>query len=338
MFFNPQSAIRNPQFLILFLLLSSTLWAQTAGTTYTIYGRVALPDGNPASRVSISISSQSGLNWQATADVNGQYEIMGLPRGRYSLSATNPAAPEQYSDRAEVDIARFSPPRVSVNLYLRAGTKVETSKEGQSSGVTVAEAGQHVPKAAQKEYDKAIKEAKQKQLQKALESFNRSIELFPEYFQAITERGHLRVTLGQIEEAGWDFSRALELNPRYEPAMRGAGICRLREGKYPDAIKELERAVSAEPRDAVAYLFLGFAYASIDRRELARGALQKALTIDAVGSARAHVHLANLDLKENRNREAAAELEAYLAAVPNAPDADKLRQLLSQLRATPANP
>jgi tetratricopeptide (TPR) repeat protein len=189
-----------------------------------------------------------------------------------------------------------------------------------------------VPKAAQKEFEKAVKLGENQQLDKALHSFNRSIELFPEYFQAITQRGHLRVTMRMFEEAEKDFARALELDSRYEPALRGAGICKLREGKYTDAIKDLEQAVSNEPRDAAAHLFLGFAYASIDRREDARAVLQKALNLDAAGSARAHVYLANLALKENRTNEAAAELETYLAAVPNAPDAEKLRALLYQLK------
>jgi tetratricopeptide (TPR) repeat protein len=294
---------------------------------------VSLPDGNPASRVTVSISGQSGFSRpQILTDDAGQYEIQGVPRGRYSLSATNPAAPEQYSDRAEIEVSRLSPNRVPLNLYLRTGTKVEPAKESTSSSVSVGEAAQHIPKAAQKEYEKAIKLGENGQHDKALNLFNRSIELFPEYFQAFTQRGHLRVTMGQVEEAQKDFVHALEINARYEPAMRGAGICKLREGKYADAIKDLEHAVSNEPRDAAAYLFLGFANASLDRREEARAALQKALNLDPVGSARAHVHLANLDLKENRNQEAAAELEAYLAAVPKAPDADKLRALLSQIR------
>jgi tetratricopeptide (TPR) repeat protein len=335
---NPQSAIRNPQFLALIILLSSALLAQTTGLSYTIYGRVTLPDGSAASRVTIIVSGQSGFSRQVFTDDAGQYEIQGVPRGRYSLAAANPAAPEQYSDRAEIELTRLSPNRVSLNLYLRTGTKVESAKENKSSGVSVAEAAQHIPKAAQKEYEKAIKQGKKQQLEKAMQSFNRSIELFPEYFQAISERGHLHVAMGQIEEAEKDFARALELNARYEPAMRGTGICKLREGKFLDAIKDLEHAVSIEPRDSAAYLFLGFANASLDRREDARAALQKALILDAIASARAHVHLANLDLKENRNREAAAELEAYLATVPNPPDADKLRTLLAQLKTQTQKP
>ncbi len=332
--FNRQSEFHNPQFLPLVLLFSSCIVsAQIPPTTYTIFGHVTLPDGSAASRVTINISSQGGFNRQVISSDAGLYEIDDVPRGRYTLNATNPAAPDQYSDQAEVDLTRFSMARVSADLHLRVGTKVEPARDKSSSGITVAEASQRVPKAAQKEYEKAVKLGQNQQLQRALQSFNRSIELFPEYFQAITQRGHLLVMLGQISEARKDFAHALEINARYEPAMRGAGICKLRESNYSGAVHDLEQAVSNEPRDATAYLFLGFAEAALDRREEARAAFEKALNLDPAGSARAHVYLASLALKENRSQEAAVELEAYLTKVPNAPDAEKLRALLVRLKA-----
>jgi predicted Zn-dependent protease len=79
----------------------------------------------------------------------------------------------------------------------------------------------------------------------------------------------------------------------------------------------------------------GIAGVALDRREQARAALQKALSIDPTASVRAHVHLASLLIKERRPQEAAREIEAYLEAVPNPFDAEKLHALLAQLRAAP---
>ncbi len=327
--------LRNLQFAICnigALFLGSILFAQTTSMTYQLYGRVSLPDGSGASRVVIEVTGAMGFARRTISDDTGQYVIADIPRGRFSITASNPAAPEQYSDRAEIELSRYSPQRVLVNLYLREGTKINTGKESTATGVSVAEAAQHVPRAAQKEYEKGMKQGESRQFDKALKSFDRAIALFPGYFQAFTQRGHLRVTMGKFEDAEKDFARALELDAQYEPALRGSGIVKIRQGKYADALRDLDLAVAKEPRDASAYLFLGFTNASLDRREEARAALQKALALDPVGSARAHVYLANLDMKDNRNQEAAAELEAYLAAVPNAPDADKLRALLAQLK------
>jgi tetratricopeptide (TPR) repeat protein len=278
-----------------------------------------------------------GFVRQVFSDAAGRYEIPDLPRGRYFLSAINPANPEQYSDPVEADLTRISTSRVAANIYLRSSVKLEYAKEGRSAGVTVAEASQRVPRKAQKAMEKAIKFRANQRPAEALAALNRSVEIYPGFFQAITERGHLRITMGQIREAQKDFARALEINGGYAPALRGAGICEFAEGDHVKAIRDLERTVLEEPRDAIAHLFLGLANLALNRGEAARTALQKALSLDPKDSVRAHVHLANLDLKENRPLEAAAELEAYLAAVPNAQDAKRLRLLLAQIRAQTKN-
>jgi tetratricopeptide (TPR) repeat protein len=315
----------------LWFMCAPLLQAQTGGH-YTISGMVRLPDGNPAVRAKVSISGQTGFSRQATTDDSGRYEFTEVPRGRYSLAAVNPSVPEQYSERVEIEVTRLSANMVAQDIYLRSGARVEPGTAKKSAVVSVAEETQRIPKAALKEYERAAKLGGEQKFEKALQSFNRSIELFPGYFQAITERGRLLVSMGQFAEARKDFTLALAINPRYEPSLRGMGICEIREGEFAGAVQALEQAVSLEPRDAAAYLFLGFADTMLDRRVEARAALEKALNIDPAASARAHVHLATLALKENRIREAIQQLEAYLATVPNAPDAQRLRSVLAQLK------
>jgi tetratricopeptide (TPR) repeat protein len=270
---------------------------------------------------------------QVFSDAAGRYEIPDLPRGRYYLSAVNPADPEQYSESVEADVSRLSASRIAANIYLRSSVKIELAKEGRSAGITVAEVSQRVPREAQKAMEKAVRLRANQKLAEALAMLNRAVEIYPDFFQAITERGHLRITMGRLAEARKDFAQALEINGNYAPALRGAGICEFAEGNHAMAIRDLRRTISEEPRDAIAHLFLGLANVGLNRSDAARAALQKALSLDPKNCVRAHVHLANLDLKENRHLEAAAELEAYLAAVPNAQDAERLRLLLAQIRA-----
>jgi tetratricopeptide (TPR) repeat protein len=330
---NPQSAIRNPQLLtVLCLLLSSASFAQTTSAPYTIYGRVSLPNGAPASRVTVKLDRQGGVGRQALTDDSGRFEIGDLPRGRYYVTAENPADPNQFTDPVEAETGRMPGTRIQANIYLKYRNKITRSKEAEGGAVTVAEEIQQVPKAAQKSFDQAIRQRNEKQYERSLKSFDRSIEQFPEYFQAYAERGHLRIAMGDVADAANDFERALKINPGYGPALRGAGLCEFQQGKFVEATRDLEKAADAEPGNATTYLFWGMSSLALDRREHARAALTKALTIDPNGAARAHVHLANLLVRENKPQEAAAEIDAYLAAVPNAPDAEKLRALLSQLK------
>src|SRR5688572_20300340 len=86
------------------LAISPALIATAVGQgNITIFGRVSLPDGKPASRVPVKVEMSNGLKREILTDENGRYEIRGLSSGRYQVSAINPGAPEQYSERAESD-------------------------------------------------------------------------------------------------------------------------------------------------------------------------------------------------------------------------------------------
>jgi tetratricopeptide (TPR) repeat protein len=290
-------------------------------------------DNSPALHAVVSITDQTGLNRQVNADEAGRFEIGDLPRGRYYLTAVNPSAPDQLADPVVVELNFASISPVSANIYLRNRVAKPSIEQKKPGIVSLGEEREKAPKPARKAYEQAIKLRDEKQYDQSLKKFGRSIELFPSYFQALAERGHLLMAMGKVPEALKDFEQALELNARYGPALRGSGLCKFQQGKYAEAIQDLERATDAEPGNATNYYFMGIACVALDRRDQARAALHKALSIDPVASVRAHVHLASLLIKENHPQEAAKEIEIYLEAVPNPFDAEKLRVLLSQLRA-----
>jgi tetratricopeptide (TPR) repeat protein len=315
-----------------FLLLGWHLVLMQAPAVYTIYGTVCLPDGSPASGIIVSISSQAGCNLQVTTDNLGRYEIPGLPRGRYYLTATNPSEPGQSSDSVEVDAPHGAAGRILVKFILRSDARFKSMRGTQTVSVTVTEASQRVPGPAEKAYKEGQRYSAKKRYSEALASYSNSIGIFPAYFQALGARGHLRIVMGQASEAEKDFTQALELNGSYEPALRGLGICRFQEGRFEEAAELFVRAASESPGNALNHLFLGISYSELGRSAAARVSLEKALAVDPVGAVRAHVHLAGLWIRDDRPQEAIAELEAYLSAAPGTPDAETLHATLNQLR------
>src|SRR5262249_46199512 len=298
---------------------------------FIITGTVSLPDGNPAARISVRISGQSGLNFETTTDNSGRYTFQ-VPGGRYRLSAINPQDKDQYMDPVEADTSRTAGNRLVVPLYLRTATKRGT-RDPKPAVVSVAEASQQVPGEARKAYQQGLKQKTHNQPEKALASFDRAIEIYPDYFQALAERGDLRISGARIDQALADFDLALKLNKDYGPALRGAGYCKLERQQFAEAADYLERASSIEPGIANTYLFLGIADLALDRREPAKQALLHALKIDAERAVTAHVYLADLYARENRHKDAADELRAYLRARPDAPDAQRLKAKEAELRA-----
>src|SRR5262245_43749879 len=228
--------------LILALAICPALIATAVGQgNITIFGRVSLPDGKPASRVTVKLEMANGLKREILSDDYGRYEIAGVSAGRYQVSATNPDDPQQYSERAESDSTRAFSNRVQIDVYLRLPLH-SGKREAKPGTVSVAEVTQDIPKAARKAYDQGVKLQKENQREKALTAFNQAVELYPEYFQALTERANLLMDGGKLPEAAADFERALRFNEKYLPALRGLGYCQIQQKQFEAAVKNLELA------------------------------------------------------------------------------------------------
>ncbi len=238
----PQARDLRPCLWLLILCLLPRVYTQ--GTSYVIYGRVARPDDSPAARAIVKISGQVGLVREVYTDDVGRYEIRDLPGGRYRLTAVNPAAPDQFAESVEVDLNRADSHSVTVNIFLRDKTTVSVKRSKGSPVVTLSEEMQDVPKPARKAFEQALKLRGENDNAQSLKQFNRSIELYPPYFQAWAERGHLLLAMGNRPDAMKDFGRACELNAGYGPALRGLGLCKFQLGDYAGAIQDLERAAT----------------------------------------------------------------------------------------------
>jgi tetratricopeptide (TPR) repeat protein len=301
------------------------------GGGFTIVGTVSLPDGKPAPYFKVKITGITGLNFEVQTTDQGRYQFFSIPTGRYRVTAYDPVDSTFASDPTEADTSRSAGNRLIVHLYIRP--KPPARSESKTGVVSVAEATQQVPKEAKKAYEQGLKLKNDKKLEKALESFDRAVQLFPEYFQAFTGRGEIRIAQNQSAQAVEDFTRALQYNEEYAPALRGAGYCKLEQQQFEEAIKYLERAIAVDSNVADTHLFLGIANLSLDHREAAERALQQALKLNADHAVTAHIYLADLYARQQRYREAADELQIYLKARPNAPNAAKLKITEAELRA-----
>ena len=302
------------------------------GGGFVIFGRVRLPDGRPANaRMKVFIEAVNGLRRDILSDDNGNYEFRGMNGGRYRVYATNPEAPEQYCDPIEADTTRAYSNRLQIDINLKLPLHKE-KKDANPGIVSVAEAAQNVPKPALKAYEQGIKLQKDNKGEQALAAFNQAVELYPEYFQALTERANLLMGGGKLTEAAADFERALRLNDKYVPALRGLGYCQIQQKQFEAAVKNLELAFVIDPKVPLTLLLLGYANLSLSRYEPAKQCLEEALKLGPESSARAHVYLAEVFAHEQKFKEAADSIRRYLTLKPDAADAKHLKELESQWR------
>ncbi len=298
--------------------------------SFVINGSVVLPDGSPARRAVVRITSRQGFTREMPASDQGRFEFRDMPSGYYRLTASDPADSSLVSEPAETDTSRTATDYVSVTIFMRRPGSA--SAPAKPRAVSVAEAAQKVPKEARKAYARGLKLKDEGKPDEAFESFSRAIELYPDYFQALAERGDIYVARRDLKQAAEDFERALKLDPHHGHALRGSGYCKLERHEFAAAAEELGRAITADPDNFNAHLLYGIANVELDRREAARNALRQALKLSPDGAARAHIYLANLYARERAFKEAADELQAYLQINPTAPDADRLREAEAQWR------
>jgi tetratricopeptide (TPR) repeat protein len=324
----------------LFILVSLLLFGSSSIArgvlwqgNFVIFGRVNLPNGRPATtRMKVFIEGMNGLKRDTLSDQDGNYEFRGMSAGRYRVHAINPDVPEQYCDPILADTNRAYSNRLQVDVNLRLPLH-EDKKDAKPGTVGVSEAAQNIPKPARKAYEQGLKLQKENRAEQALIAFNQAIELHPEYFQALTERANLMMQRNKLAEAEADFERALQINSKYPPALRGLGYCQIQQKKFPAALGNLEKAFSLEPNVPLTLLLLGYANLSLDRYEEAKQCLQQALKIGPESAARARVYLAEVFAHEQKFKEAADEIRAYLKSKPGAPDAAHLQKLEADWRA-----
>jgi tetratricopeptide (TPR) repeat protein len=270
---------------------------------------------------------------QAYTSDQGRFEFPDIEPGGYRLTARSLTDPSLISDSIETDTSGTATNDLSVNLLFRRESVAGVRHA--PSIVTVTEVDQKVSKDARKAFKKGLEFKRDDEPDKALKSFARAIELYPDYLQALAERGDLYVTQHKLTEAAEDFARALRIDARNGLALRGAGYCKLEKREFTGAAEDFERSISADPNNPNTYLLLGISYLELDRLDLAGPALRKAIDLGVV---RAHIHLGNLYARGHQYGQAADELELFLKAEPLASDAAEMRAVEAQWRARATAP
>ena len=96
--------------------------------------------------------------------------------------------------------------------------------------------------------------------------------------QTYANLGAAQRTLGEDAQAHGSFEASLRLNPDQYNAWLGLGLLAQKEGKLPEAVLHLSRSVELQPT-AEGYLQLGRALAQTNRDADALAAFQEALKI-----------------------------------------------------------
>ncbi|MEP7076915.1 MAG: tetratricopeptide repeat protein [Acidobacteriota bacterium] len=299
--------------------------ADSNGGIYSIQGRVLLPDGKPAAGIKIAISGTDG-NTSATTDRDGVFQT-SAHSGNYVVSATVEGYP---TENESIAIDRDSPPSqvYSIVLYIR--------NPGQRKGDIYSNNPlfKDVPKTALDKFRKAEDKLHANDAKGAISLFDEAVAEYPNFAAAFYERGSAYIKTNDLDKALESFVKAIQIKPDYIEAKYSVGYTQFLKKNYEVASAVFDDVLKEKDMPE-AQLNLGISLVYIKNPDAAVPHLKKAIAArDDESMALAHRFLGAVYMQKKQNGEAAAELEKYLKLVPKAPDAEKLRTTISDLRKT----
>ena len=97
-------------------------------------------------------------------------------------------------------------------------------------------------------------------LDKAIQNYDKAIEIKPDFFIIYNNRGIAYSKKGDFDTAIQDFTTAIEINPDYAEAYNNRGNAYSEKRDFDKAIQNYDKAVEIKPRLAEAYSNRGVAY------------------------------------------------------------------------------
>lgn len=298
------------------------------GGLHSIIGRVFGPSGRPIeSRVRIRLSTMARGDRISTTDESGNFAFRGLPSGSYTITIEKEKDFEPTSQ--SVDIRQYPGDRpqtytANIRLAFKAGVAVKPA-------VLNAELV-NVPQKARTYYDNAVELAKKNDHPGAIEQLKLATQESPSFTLAFNELGVQYLKLNQLDNADEAFQRALKLTPESFAALINRGIVNVMMKRDGEAIPILRKALKKNDKSPVGHYFLGQALANQGLFEQAEKELLASLELGKEEMKEAHRLLAIIYTSRGARKQAAEELEAYLKLAPNAPDAEKLKETIRQLK------
>jgi len=278
-------------------------------------------------RVQVRLETMTRGSRVSTTDDNGNFIFRGVPSGNYTVVIDK--EPEYEPLQQVVDVIQLrGAPAGTYTLSLQL--KMKASADAKPAVINADFVG--VPKAALEHFAKAQEMSKAKDFQGAIGELELAILQHPKFMLAHNEMGVQYLRLNNSAKADEFFLAALDIDPEAFSPLMNRGILLVTQKKYAEAEPVLSHALKIKSDSPVAHYFLGQSLANQGKFPEAEKELVQALSTGGPEMNEARRLLAILYSARGNKSDAAKELETYLKLAPNAPDAQRLRETIKQLK------
>lgn len=292
---------------------------------FTIQGRVYMPDGRPAPNVKVDVDNTDGAHSYYTS-IDGTFQTGSVKAGNYTLSVTIPGLP---TEREFLTIDRDSPAgqTYNVSLFLR--------ETGQKKGDFYSNNPlfHEVPKEALDKFKKGVEKLEKNDAKGAVALFDEAITAYPNFAAAYHQKGSALLKENELDKALEAFVKAIELKPDYVEAKYSVGYTQYLKKNYEVAAAVFDDVLKQKADMLDAQMYQGISLFYLKNTDAAEAVLKKTIGNPAGEKmALAHLYLGQIYAQKKKNVEAAAELEKYLELLPKAPNADRIKTAIADLK------
>src|SRR5262249_28194891 len=140
------------------------------------------------------------------------------------------------------------------------------------------------------------------------------------------------IKLDQVDDAIEALIKAVSIDSKAFNPRLNLGIAYMRKLDFAGSETHLRAALALDSSSALAHMYLGIALEKQGRFDEAEDELLRALALNKTEVAIAHYYLGQLYVKRQRVADAIAAFEAYLKEKPDAADAPRIREQITDLR------
>ncbi|HSE19100.1 MAG TPA: tetratricopeptide repeat protein [Pyrinomonadaceae bacterium] len=287
-----------------------------------LQGRIYFPSGQSANGRTIKVSLESvsafGGGNLAVPDQDGVFRFNGLVPGDYTVVVD--AGPEFEKAREPVGIYSGTSGKV-VQVTIQLHPKIDSANPLFAG----------VPPNALNLYQKGMAAAKKNDSKAAVESLSAAVAAYPNFAIALNDLGTQYMLLKQWDKASETYEALLKLKPNDTAAHLNLGIAAYNKKSMEDAETHFRKALELKSAGPTAHYYLGLIMVSSKRYPEAVPEFEAAIANGGDNLALAHKYLGGLYMN-SKPKQAADELEKYLKLDPKAPDADRIKGTIKDLR------
>ncbi len=207
------------------------------------------------------------------------------------------------------------------------------TRMGGVEGATVSLTSISAPADARKAYEKGRKAGSEKRFDEAIKELNKAVEIYPQYAVAWSLMAEIHRVENHFDLAKQEYAQALAADSKFVSPYFGLAAMAILENRWADAEQLTEQLIALNAfAYPMAYYFNAAANYNLGKLDAAEQSGRKFQQMDSAHS-RPDIALllGNILAAKHQYAEAAQLYRNFLAAKPDAPNADALRKEAQRL-------